>query len=76
VSQISNFYTNRYFADGVVKDYNKVPDSIRKTTRSLMIDTAREFITSDAWVLAGVSKGEKEDIVVLNDKLATLFKKQ
>lgn len=76
VSQISNFYTNRYFADGVVKDYNKVPDSIRKTSRALMIDTAREFITSDAWVLAGVSKGEKEDIVLLNDKLATLFKKQ
>jgi len=76
VSQISNFYTNRYFADGVVKDYNKVPDSIRKTNRTLMIDTAREFITSDAWVLAGVSKGEKEDIVILNDKLATLFKKQ
>lgn len=76
VSQISNFYTNRYFADGVVKDYNKVPESIRKTTRSLMINTAREFIASDAWVLAGVSSGEKEDIVELNDKLATLFEKQ
>lgn len=76
VSQISNFYTSRYFADGVVKDYNKVPESIRKTSRNLMIDTAREFIASDAWVLAGVSSGEKEDIVELNDKLATLFKKQ
>jgi len=76
VSQISNFYTGRYFADGVVKDYNKVPESIRKTTRNLMIDTAREFISSDAWVLAGVSSGEKEDIVELNDKLATLFEKK
>lgn len=74
VAQISNFYTNRYFADGVVKDYNKVPESIRKTTRECMIDTAHEFIVSDAWVLAGVSSGEKEELVALNDKLATLFK--
>lgn len=75
VAQISNFYTSRYFADGVVKDYEKVPESIRKTTRGQMIDTAREFIASDTWVLAGVSSGEKEGIVALNDKLARLFKK-
>jgi len=75
VAQISNFYTSRYFADGVVKDYEKVPESIRKTTRDQMIDTAREFIASNTWVLAGVSSGEKEEIVALNDKLVRLFKK-
>ncbi len=76
VAQISNFYTGRYFADGVVKDYNKVPQSIRKTTRELMIRTAREFIHSDTWVMAGVSSGEKSEINALNDKLATLFEKR
>lgn len=76
VAQISNFYTARYFADGVVKDYEKVPESIRKTTRECMIDTSREFINNNAWVLAGVSSGEKDDIVALNDKLATLFEKK
>lgn len=76
VAQISNFYTGRYFVDGVVKDYEKVPESIRKTTRECMIETSREFIRSDAWVLAGVSSGEKDDIVALNDKLATLFEKK
>jgi hypothetical protein len=76
VAQISNFYTSRYFADGVLKDYNKVPESIRKTTRDRMVATASEFISSDAWVLAGVSSGEKNDIVELNDKLATLFQKR
>lgn len=76
VAQISNFYTGRYFADGVVKEYEKVPDSIRKTTRDQMIETAREFIASDAWVLAGVSSGEKSEIVELNDKLARLFEKR
>jgi predicted Zn-dependent peptidase len=76
VAQISNFYTGRYFADGLVKNYEKVPDSIRKTTRECMTATAREFIESNAWVLAGVSSGEKEDIVELNDKLETLFVKK
>ncbi|HEV7951870.1 MAG TPA: pitrilysin family protein [Candidatus Saccharimonadales bacterium] len=76
VAQISNFYTGRYFADGIVKDYEKVPDSIRKTTRECIINTARGFIESNAWVLAGVSSGEKEDIVELNEKLATLFEKK
>lgn len=76
VAQISNFYTGRYFADGVVKDYEKVPDAIKKTNRKRMIETAREFITSDAWVLAGVSSGEKEELVALNDKLASLFEKR
>ncbi len=75
VSQISNFYTSRYFADGVVKDYEKVPDSIKNTTRECMIDTARDFIGHDITVLAGVSCGERSELTSLNDKLATLFEK-
>jgi predicted Zn-dependent peptidase len=73
VAQISNFYTNRYFADGVVKDYERVPDSINGTSRDCMIDTAREFINHNISVLAGVSSGERGEIVELNDKLETLF---
>ena len=73
VAQISNFYTNRYFADGVVKDYEKVPDAINATTRELMVATAQSFIAHSTWVLAGVSSEEKEDIVRLGDKLDTLF---
>ena len=75
VAQISNFYTNRYFADGVVKDYEKVPSFINQTSHDCIIATAREFISRDITVLAGVSGGEKSDITELNDKLATLFKR-
>lgn len=73
VAQISNFYTNRYFADDIVKDYEKVPDSINKTSLDCMIATAREFISHDVFVLAGVSSGEKSEITELNDKLLPLF---
>lgn len=75
VSQISNFYTNRYFADGVVKEYDKVPESIMNTSRDLMINTAREFISNQINVLAGVSSGERKELVGLNEKLATLSEK-
>lgn len=75
VSQISNFYSGRYFGDGFVKEYERVPDAIRGITVERMLATAREFVAHNTWVIAGVSSGEKEDIVELHDKLDTLFKK-
>lgn len=76
VAQISNFYANRYFGDGVVKDYLKVPEAIRRVTLERINLTAREFIAANTWVLAGVSSGAKEDIIKLNDKLEPLFPKE
>ena len=73
VSQISNFYSGRYFGDGFVKDYDKVPDAIRNISLDRMLATAREFIAHNTWVLAGVSSGDKEDIVALSDKLGKVF---
>lgn len=73
VSQISGFYTSRYFADDCVKDYGKVPDLIRKVTREKIMNVAQEFVNANTWVFAAVSSGEKEEVVELNDKLVKLF---
>jgi hypothetical protein len=73
VSQISGFYTGRYFADGFIKDYKKVPDMIKNVTIKRMVNTARNFIKEDKWVLAAVSSGEKQALIDLNEKVATLF---
>ncbi|MGK2896556.1 MAG: M16 family metallopeptidase [Candidatus Saccharimonadales bacterium] len=73
VSQIANFYVDHYFAKGIVKDYDKVPDAIRATSRDLMISTARSFVAHNTWVLAGVTSGDKELIVSLGGKLDTLM---
>lgn len=73
VSQISNFYTNRYFADGIVKDYEKIPDAINATNRELMQATAQSFIAHGTWVLAGVSSEDKEEIVKLANKFEELL---
>lgn len=73
VAQISDFYMDRFFLDGKVKDYNKLPEDIMKITRECIIETARDFTGANKWVLAGVSSGEKEDIQRLADKLEPLF---
>ena len=76
VSQISGFYTGRYFADGVIKNYEKIPETIKNVTSERMIETARKFIKSDTWVLAAVSNGERQEIVDLSDKIAKLFNQE
>ena len=73
VSQISSFYTHRYFADDCVKEYDKVPDLIRKVTREKIMNVAQEFVSANTWVFAAVSSGDKEEVVELNSKLVNLF---
>ena len=73
VSQITGFYTGRYFADDFIKDYNKIPDSIRRVTREKIIATAQSFFEANTWVFAAVSNGEKDEVVDLNNRLAKLF---
>jgi predicted Zn-dependent peptidase len=73
VAQISGFYTSRYFADGLIKDYYKIPETIKNVTMEKMVETARRFIQEDKWVLAAVSSGEKQQISDLGDKLEKIF---
>jgi predicted Zn-dependent peptidase len=73
VSQISGFYTNGYFNNDIVKDYDKVPDMIRKVTREKIMKVAQEFFDADRWVLASVSSGDKEELIDLNMRIAKLY---
>lgn len=75
VSQVSYYYQDHYFANDEVRDYNKAPETIRQISRDCLIDTAREFMNSEAWVLAGVSSGERDDIVDLSDGIAKTLSK-
>lgn len=76
VSQISGFYTGRYFDDGFIKNYEKVPEMIKNVTVERMVNTARGFINEDIWVLAAVSSGEKQELIELNDKVVALFNRE
>jgi len=76
VSQISGFYTNRYFADDFIKDYDKVPDLIRRVTREKIMATTQSFVDANTWVLAAVSSGDTEELVGLSEKVTKLFKSE
>ena len=73
VSQISGFYTNRYFADDFIKDYDKVPEFMRRVTREKIMAVAQEFINANTWVLAAVSSGDRDEIIELSSKIVPLF---
>lgn len=73
VAQISGFYTSRYFADDVVKDYDRVPADILAVSQEQIVKTACEFFQTNTWVLAGVSSGERELLLRLQEKVEVLF---
>ena len=76
VSQISGFYNGRYFDDDFIKDYYRIPDIIKNVTLDCMVETARNFIKEDTWVLAAVSSSDRQELIDLNGKIATLFEKE
>ena len=76
VSQISGFYTNRYFADDTILNYDKVPDMIRRVTRESIVSTAQTFVDANTWVLAAVSSGDRQEVVDLGESLSGLFDKK
>ncbi|MDO8335341.1 MAG: pitrilysin family protein [Candidatus Saccharibacteria bacterium] len=73
VGQIAGFYSGRYFFDGVVNDYEKVPARIEATKRDDIAKLMQEFIDHQTWVLAGVADNERELLDTLHAKLATIF---
>lgn len=75
VSQISGFYTGRYFADDFIKNYEKVPAMIKGVTMDKITRTAKEFIDENVWVLAAVSSGDRQEIIELSEIVESLFSK-
>jgi predicted Zn-dependent peptidase len=73
VGQISNFYSGKYFMEGVIDDYAKVPDMIKRVSIADIVSVAREFFAADTWTLAAVGNCAKQDLVELNEKLEKLY---
>lgn len=73
VAQISGFYTGRYFTNESIKNYDEVPERIRRVTCKRMVDVAQDFVEANTWVLAAVSSGEKAELTEYNDIVSELF---
>lgn len=69
VSQISDYYADGYFTNGTIEKYDRMPNLVKKTKKSTMVDLAREFIGSGISALVAVSSVEKAAVVELADRL-------
>ncbi|MDR0398133.1 MAG: insulinase family protein [Candidatus Nomurabacteria bacterium] len=73
VGQISNFYSGKYFMEGIIDDYTRVPDMIKRVSIDGIVNMAREFFAANTWTLAAVGSCAKQDLVELNEKLVKLY---
>lgn len=73
--QINRWYADRYFFDGFISDYDQQPASIQAVTRERIVETAREFINADCWLLGGIGNVDKAFVDELHTRLAPLFEK-
>lgn len=73
VGQINRWYADRYFFDGHIDNYDNRPTAISAVTKRRIVETAREFINANCWLLGGVGSGDKALMDSLNAKLAVLF---
>lgn len=76
VGQVNRWYADRYFFDGHIEDYESRPQAINAVTKRRIVETAREYITSNCWLLGGVGSGDKALMDTLRDKLNTIFEEE
>ncbi len=69
VGQISDYYADGYFTNGVVKKYNSMPGYIHKIDADAIVSIAREFIEANIHALVAVSSIEKALINQLDNYL-------
>ena len=75
VGQIARWYADSYFFDGRISDYELRPSDIEAVTKDRIVETAREFINADCWLLGGVGNIDKAFVDGLNDTLSPLFER-
>ncbi len=69
VGQISDYYSDGYFANGTIEKYTKMPSLVKNITKSEIVSLAQEFLNSPINTLAAVSSVEKALIVELAKQL-------
>lgn len=66
-------YTGRYFFDGVIEDYYRVPERIRSVSKQRIIDVARAMFAENIWGLGVLGNCGPEFTEQLQHQLAPLW---
>lgn len=73
VSSINNWYAGRYFFDGKVEDFMKLPETINAVTKEQIVETARQFFATNCWAFGAYGNSDIAFIRELSAKLEPLF---
>ncbi|MDB5164832.1 MAG: hypothetical protein JWL89_458 [Candidatus Saccharibacteria bacterium] len=66
-------YAGRYFFDGIIDDYYRVPERIKAITKDQIIEVARGMFAEDVWGFGVLGNCGQEFAVELQNKLAPLW---
>lgn len=67
-------YAGRYFFDGVIDDYYRVPERIRAVTKQQIVDIAGSMFEADIWGFGTLGNCGPEFADQLQDQLRTLWR--
>ena len=67
-------YTNRYFFDGVIDDYYKIPERIEAVTKESIVNITKELFSKDIWGVGGLGSSGEDFLRALQEKISPLWK--
>lgn len=73
VLALGNYYGDRYFWNGEIRDREGTPDMIKAISLDEIYKLSREFMRDAYWCFGTVSDGKKEIIEQMNNEFKQLF---
>ena len=73
VGALASAYAGRYFFDGVIDDYNRVPERIRAINQEKIIAITNAMFTDDLWGFGVLGNCGDEFVSHLQEKLSRLW---
>lgn len=58
LSDVMGVYASRYFYDGTIKEYEKIPEQIKQVSKQSLVDVANMFLTQQQWALGLLGRVE------------------
>ena len=73
VGATANGYSNRYFFDGVIEDYYRIPERIKSVTKEDMVKVANMMFDEKVWSLGVLSNCGRPIVDDLSKQLSVLW---
>lgn len=67
-------YSGRYFFDGVVEDYYKVPERIEAVTKKKIVNISRSMFTDNVWGIGCLGSSGEDFVKKLERRIEPLWK--